>query len=172
MAAAENPEGQDSAGTDVDGGQPPLRHPLEAVADRFVAHLFDEDFDELGRELFEPDFVRQDRSSLSFPDTDLAGFVEASRALGHVSSPRITRGPIRAVRRHCYLGSSTTTYEDGQENSRLVVLVAGATGRIARLITFDIDDLEAAEAELDRQDAVTRSTAWGRGEDPEAPTDR
>ena len=33
-------------------------NPLTAVADRFVTHLFDEGVDELGRELFEPDFVR------------------------------------------------------------------------------------------------------------------
>ena len=52
------------------------------------------------------------------------------------------------------------------------MLVAGATGRIARLITFDIDDLEAAEAELDRQDAATRSTAWGRRDGPEPSSER
>lgn len=58
------------------------------------------------------------------------------------------------MRENCYLGSSTTEYEGGQENARLVVLVAGPSGRIARLITFDVDDLDAALAEIDRQDGA------------------
>ena len=75
-----------------------LHHPLEAHADRFVAHFFDDDFDRISDEIFEPDFVREDRSSLPFPPTDLAGFREAASALGDGRSPRIRRGPLLAVR--------------------------------------------------------------------------
>lgn len=92
----------------------PLHHPLEQHADRFVAQLFAPDFDQLSREMFETDVVREDRSTLSS------------------------------------LGSSTTTYRGGAKNERLVIVVAGPTGRIARLVTFDIDDLSAAQSELDR----------------------
>ena len=129
-----------------------LSHPLEAHADRFAANFFTDGFDAIRDETFEPDFVREDRRSLiGFPASNLDEFRDAAHQVRVEGAlPEIRRGPLIAVRDNAYVGTATTVYPGGQENDSLVVLVAGPTDRIGRMVVFDPDDREAAILEMNR----------------------
>lgn len=126
-----------------------LSHPLETLTDQFVASFFGRGLEKIRGDVFEPGFLVEDRRSLvSFPTVDLDGWNERVRALDG-DPPTIRRGPVLAVRRNAYLGTSVTQYPDGAENESIVVVVGGPTGRLSRIVVFDSEQCIDAVNELD-----------------------
>ena len=98
-----------------------------------------------------PDFVRQDRRSvIGLPDLDKQGYKDAITERLAVGL-RVTEARSLATRGdRLALMQTVQTATTGDTSAALVVAETDSDGLMIRQISFDVDDLDAALAELDR----------------------
>jgi hypothetical protein len=106
------------------------------------------------RSRFADDFVREDRRRLiAVPDSDRDDWFESILAYWDLGkgAPSFRVAEVLAVRgERLVLLRARVEYEDGSATGMLIVCGLSADMRVRHAVMFDIDDLDAAFAELDR----------------------
>lgn len=106
------------------------------------------------RSRFADDFVREDRRRLiGVPDSDRDDWFESILAYWDLGkgAPSFRVAEVLAVRGdRLVLFRSHVGYEDGSAIEQLIVYGLSADMRVRHAVMFDVDNLDAAFAELDR----------------------
>jgi hypothetical protein len=106
------------------------------------------------RSRFTDDFVREDRRRLiAVPDSDRNDWFDSISAYWDLGkgAPSFTVAEVLAVRgERLVLFRARVEYVDGSETEILIVYGLSADMRGQRAVMFDVENLDAAFAELDR----------------------
>ncbi|OBK93883.1 BTAD domain-containing putative transcriptional regulator, partial [Mycobacterium sp. 1165178.9] len=146
----------------------PQTHPLEnaasQVAERYSAHFASRDWDTLGKVLA-VDFALEDRRRVVNAGTRHGrdGEIANLRAMAEAGFTHMTSVMVAVRGERLVLGcSSGNTASEEFHNDALGVVEINSDNQIAAVVVFDLDDFDAAVAELDARYLAGEAAAHAR----------